>query len=152
MASPVAAEWARSRTTTDTAAASPPATALILADPAPHLALALAESGTAVTRWHRFLSPGQICTPWPPSGPFHEVWVRMPRSSLEAAMLLHAAAARVPDGAPVHLFGAGDEGIRSAAKHFPSGTGEAETTLVKRRCRVLVAARESPPSPRGRPR
>ena len=145
MASPVAAEWARSRPRTDAAAASTPATALVLGDPAPQLALALEESGTAVTRWHRFLSPGQLSTPWPPPGPFDEVWVRMPRSSLEAAMLLHAAAARVEDGAPVHLFGTGDEGIRSAAKHFPTGVREIETALIKRHCRVLVAAREAPP-------
>ena len=145
MASPVAAEWARSRTAGDTATASPPATALILADPAPHLALALEASGHTVTRWHRFLSPGQICTRWPPVGPFDEVWVRMPRSSREAAMLLHAAAARVGNGGPVHLFGAGDEGIRSAAKHFPAGMDEVRTALIKRRCRVLVAARESAP-------
>lgn len=145
MASPVAAEWARSRTTTGAATPSHPATALILADPAPHLALALEESGTAVTRWHRFLSPRQICTPWPPPGPFDEVWVRMPRSSLEADMLLHAATARVGDGASVHLFGASDEGIRSAAKHFPAGTGEVQTALIKRRCRVLAAVRESGP-------
>lgn len=144
-ASRVAAEWARSRSAADTTTAPPPATALVLADPAPHLALALEESGAAATRWHRLLSPGQICTPWPPSGPFDEVWVRMPRSSLEASMLLHAAAARVRDGAPVHLFGAGDEGVRSAAKHFPAGAGEVRAVLIKRRCRVLVAVREAPP-------
>ena len=145
MASPVAAEWARSRPRTKAATASPPATALVMADPAPHLARALEESQHTVTRWHRFLSPGQQCTPWPPRGPFGEVWVRMPRSSLEAAMLLHAAATRVADGARIHLFGTGDEGIRSAAKHFPAGTGEVQTALIKRRCRVLVATREAPP-------
>lgn len=145
MASPVAAEWARSRPQIDAATTSSPSTALVLCDPAPHLARALEESGRTVTRWHRFLSPGQICTEWPPPGPFDEVWVRMPRSSLEAAMLLHASAARVGDGSPVHLFGAGDEGIRSAAKHFPAGIGEVRTALIKRRCRVLVAAREAFP-------
>ena len=139
VASTVAAEWARSRPRTAAA------TALVLADPASHLARALEESGHAVTRWHRFLSRGQQCTAWPPPGPFGEVWVRMPRSSLEAAMLLHAAAARIGDGAPVFLFGAGNEGIRSAAKHFPAGTGEVETVLTKRRCRVLAAARDAPP-------
>ncbi|MDE2794206.1 MAG: methyltransferase [Gemmatimonadota bacterium] len=148
MASPMAAEWARSRPQTDAATASSASTALVLCDPAPHLALALEESGTTVTRWHRFLSPGQKCTPWPPPGPFDEVWVRMPRSSLEAAMLLHAAAARVGDGSPIHLFGASDEGIRSAARHFPAGTGEVQAALIKRRCRLLVAARVAPP-PRG---
>lgn len=139
VASAVAAEWARSRSRAD------PATALVLGDPAPHLARSLEDSGHPVTRWHRFLSPGQLCTPWPPPGPFGEAWVRMPRSSLEAAMLLHFAAARVEDGAPIHLFGSREEGIRSAAKHFPPGTGEVRTALVKRRCRVLVAAREEPP-------
>ncbi len=145
MASPVAAEWARSRTRRGAPDSKDHRGALVMADPAPNLARALAESGHTVTRWHRFLSPGQQCTPWPPPGPFDEVWVRMPRSSLEAAMLLHTAAARVEDGTRIHLFGAGDEGIRSAAKHFPAGTGAVQTALIKRRCRVLVAAREAPP-------
>ena len=145
MASQVAAQWARSRTRRDVPRERDHPRALVLADPAPHLARALEHSGRKVTRWHRFLTPGQHCTPWPPRGPFNEVWVRMPRSSLEAAMLLHAASARVEDGARIHLFGAGDEGIRSAAKHFPAGTGEVQTPLIKRRCRVLVAAREASP-------
>ena len=146
----MAAEWARSRSPTGAAATSPDPTALVLGDPAPHLARALEDSGHAVTRWHRFPGPGRLCTPWPPPGPFGEAWVRMPRSSLEAAMLLHAASARVADGAPVHLFGAGNEGIRSAARHFPAGTDTPRAALVKRRCRVLVATRRSqPPRPDG---
>ena len=60
-------------------------------------------------------------------------------------MLLHAAAARVPDGGCIHLYGAGHEGIRSAAKHFPAGSGRVRTVLVKRRCRVLAATRGAPP-------
>lgn len=146
MASLVAAEWARQRPRPGPATTSPGTTALVLGDPAPDLARALEDLGHAVTRWHRFLSPGQLCTPWPPPGPFAEVWVRMPRSSLEAAMLLHAAAARVGNGAAIHLFGAGDEGIRSAARHFPAGTGEVRPVLVKRRCRVVAAPREAPPA------
>ena len=145
MASPVAAEWARARSRTDTAATSRHATALVLGDPAPHLARALEDSGRRVTRWHRLLTPGQLCTPWPPPGPWGEAWVRMPRSSIEAAMFLHAAATRVPNGASVHLFGANNEGIRSAARHFPVGTDDPRAALVKRRCRVLVATRRSPP-------
>lgn len=145
MASPVAAEWARTRSRSGAAATSPGATALVLGDPAPHLARALEDSGHTVTRWHRLPGPGRLCTPWPPPGPFGEAWVRMPRSSLEAAMLLHAAAARVADGAPVHLFGANNEGIRSAARHFPAGTGTPCAALIKRRCRVLAATRRSPP-------
>lgn len=123
----------------------PTPTTLALGDPAPHLARALAQTGYAVTRWHRHLTRGQLCAPWPPSGPFGEVWVRMPRSALEAAMLLHAAAARVTDGARIYLYGATNEGIRSAARHFPEGTEPPVTLHIKRRCRVLAATRRAPP-------
>ncbi len=143
MASEVAARWARSRP--HGTLATPDATALVLGDPAPHLPLALEDRGHTVTRWHRVVCPGQLCTPWPPPGPFGEVWVRMPRSSLEAAMLLHAAAGRVPRGGHIHLYGAGAEGIRSAARHFPAGADEPRTALIKARCRVLTAARTAPP-------
>ena len=122
-----------------------PPTALVLGDPAPHLPRALVQTGYEVTRWRRNLTRGQLCSPWPPSGPFGEVWARMPRSSLEAAMLLHAAAARVADGARIHLYGATREGIRSAARHFPDGTEAPVTLVTKRRCRVLAAARRAPP-------
>ncbi len=150
MASPVAAEWTRKRPPTDTATLPHDSTALVLADPAPHLARALEDSGHTVTRWHRILVPGQLCTPWPPPGLFGEAWVRMPRSSREAAMLLHAAAARVADGAGVHLYGANHEGIRSAARHFPPGTDSPRAVLIKRRCRVLAATRRlTPPHPDG---
>ena len=143
IASVVAARWARSRP--HGTLATPDATALVLGDPAPHLPLALEDRGHTATRWHRVACPGQLCTPWPPPGPFGEVWVRMPRSSLEAAMLLHAAAGRVRHGGHIHLYGAGTEGIRSAARHFPAGADEARTALIKARCRVLTAARTAPP-------
>ena len=157
--SEVAAEWARRRPPPgDPVGAQrrspaaptpttprPTPTALTLGDPAPHLPRALAQTGYAVTRWHRHLTRGQLCAPWPPSGPFGEVWVRMPRSALEAAMLLHAAAARVADGARIHLYGATSEGIRSAARHFPDGTEPPVTFLIKRRSRVLAAIRRAPP-------
>ena len=60
-------------------------------------------------------------------------------------MLLHAAAARVADGGAIFLYGAANEGIRSATKHFPPGTETPRAVLVKRRCRVLRAVRTGPP-------
>lgn len=139
--SQVAAKWAHARPRPP----APPTTSLILGDPAPHLARALHDCGHTVTRWSRHLTRGQRCAPWPPAGPFGEVWVRMPRSSLEAAMLLHTAAARIDDGAQVYLYGAGDEGIRSADRHFPTGTAPPRPVLIKRRCRVLAARRIAAP-------
>ena len=143
MAAEVAAEWActRPRGTTGTT----DGTALVLGDSSPRLARALEDLGRTVTCWHRLPSQNQLHTPWPPTGPFGEVWVRMPRSSLEAAMLLHAAAARVDDGRRIHLYGANNEGIRSAARHFPDGTDEPRAALIKRRCRVLTAVKGQPP-------
>ena len=150
----VAAEWARTRPPTpppppgDDTGARP--TALILGDPTPHLAHALRATGHAATAWSRHLTREQRCAPWPPSGPFGEVWVRMPRSSLEAAMLLHAGAARIPDGGRLFLYGANGEGIRSAPRHFPAGTETPDPALIKRRCRVLAARRtHAPPRPDG---
>ena len=121
------------------------AEALILGDESDALAEALEEAGTATARWHRRLRPGQRCTTWPPAGPFRETWVRMPRAGAEAAMLLHAAAARVGGGGAIFLYGAANEGIRSAAKHFPPGTEAPQAVLIKRRCRVLHAVRMRPP-------
>ena len=142
----VAAEWARRRAPAQLRGDdSSSDSALVLGDPHPHLPRALAETGHAVTRWHRNLTRGQLCAAWPPPGRYGEVWVRLPRSSLEAAMLLHAAAARIGDGARIHLYGAGNEGIRSAARHFPEGTDRAVALLVKRRCRVLASTRRAPP-------
>ncbi|MDE2981190.1 MAG: methyltransferase [Gemmatimonadota bacterium] len=143
MAGEVAAEWARTRPRG--AAPTADATVLVLGDLSPRLADALEDLGHTVTRWHRLPSPNQLHTPWPPPGRCGEVWVRMPRSSLEAAMLLHAAAARVDDGRRTHLYGANNEGIRSAARHFPDGSDEPRAALIKRRCRVLTAVRSAPP-------
>ncbi len=121
------------------------APALVLNDPADHLSAALRAQGNAVVRWSRFATAGQPCSPWPPQGRFGAAWVRMPRSGLEAEMLLHAAAARVPDGARIFLYGAAREGIRSAAKRFPPGTDAPRVELAKRRCRTLSARRLAPP-------
>ena len=45
-----------------------------------------------------------------------------------------------------------NEGIRSAARHFPEGAGAPATLVVKRRCRVLAATRHRPPPRPRRPR
>ncbi len=151
VASEVAAEWAGRRASVAALSDLRERSSLILGDPGARLARALEAAGRRVARWNRFLVPGQLCSPWPPPGPFEEVWVRMPRSTPEAAMLLHAAALRVPDGGSVHLYGANDEGIRSATRHFPVGTeGDRSPAFNKRRCRVLSGTRSgAPPRPDG---
>ncbi len=138
-ASRVAAEWARAA---DGAAG---ATALVVGEADGLLLEALESTGAAAACWSRFKRRERPCSAWPPEGRFGEVWVRMPRSGQEAAMLLHAAAARVQDGGRVLLYGANRDGLRSAAKRFPAGTATPRTVLAKGRCRVLSARRVGPP-------
>ncbi|NNM32043.1 MAG: hypothetical protein HKO53_03205, partial [Gemmatimonadetes bacterium] len=144
IASAVAAEWA--------ALLPAPAdqTALVMGDPCDHLALALEGAGRSVARWHRYRVEGQETGPWPPPGPFGEVWIRLPRSTTEVRMLLTAAAARVETGGRVLVFGAKDEGIRSADNHRPDNLAPFTTVLVKRRSRVLATSLTgSPPTDEG---
>ena len=111
---------------------------------------ALESAGTVATCWSRFKDRGPRCSAWPPEGRFEEVWVRMPPSGREAEMLLHAAAARVRNGGLIFLYGANRDGIRSAAKRFPSGTAVPRTVLAKGGGRVLAARRlRAPPRPDG---
>ena len=56
-------------------------------------------------------------------------------------MLAHAAAGSLAPGAPLFVFGANDEGIRSAPERIGAVFGEVRTVAVRRRCRVLRAAR-----------
>ncbi len=138
----VAAWWVEQRGHIHSA---PPPTALVLGDPSAQPAHALHGCGFAVTRWNRRLAPDQRCSAWPPPGPFTEIWLRLPRSWPETKMLLHAAAARVPNGGQIFLYGAGNEGIRSAARRFPEGTDRPRTLCIRRRCRLLAATRMAPP-------
>ncbi|MDH3223043.1 MAG: methyltransferase [Gemmatimonadota bacterium] len=130
----VAAEWAEATPFTEGR------TALVMGDSTQVLARALGASGRTVVRWNRFLQEDQETGPWPPAGSFDEVWLRLPRSTREVRMLLTAAAARSHPEGRVILYGAKDEGIRSADNHRPQALTPFHTALVKRRCRVLTAA------------
>lgn len=132
LASSVAAERAR--------AGNPAGSALVLGDGSGVLARALEGRGTRVVEWHRsFVDGREPDEPWPPPGPFEQVWLRIPRSGLETRMLLTAAAARTASGGTVLAYGAKDEGIRSVDNHRPAVLTPFETVRIKRRCRVSIA-------------
>ncbi len=141
-ASTVAAEWIRLRDEDEAAGGGPRAPALVMGESSALLTAALESRGVASVRWSRFETIGQAGSPWPPEGPFGEVWVRMPASGREAEMLLHAAAARA---SRIFLYGANGDGIRSAAKRFPRGTSSPSVAAAKAHCRVLSARRRQPP-------
>lgn len=56
-------------------------------------------------------------------------------------MLVHAAASVLPAGGELLVYGANDEGARSAPNRIEPVFGEATTVAVKRRCRVVRAER-----------
>lgn len=121
-------------------------TALVMGDLSSELAAALSRLGWKVVRWHRHLTSDQKGGPTPPRESFQLVAVRLPRSRRESEMLLRMGGARVIPGGRLVLYGATDEGIKSADRHFPPGFSAPTVQTIKRRCRLLVATTLGPTS------
>lgn len=121
--------------------------ALILGDPDPGAARALEAAAGEVTRWSRRLTgdPEVVTSPWPPEGPFRTAALRLPRSKEELEMTLHGAVAALEPGGVLLVYGANDEGARSAPGRIEPLVGEVVTVQRMRRCRVLRADRPAAP-------
>ncbi len=122
-----------------------PGSAWVLGPGGGQLARALAAVGARTRRWSRLACGEYVPEPWPARDLAREAWALLPRSGAEAKMLLHIAAARTLPGGLIFLAGRTRCGIRSAGRRFPRGVGPPVTVLVRRRCRVLRARRESAP-------
>lgn len=110
--------------------------------------LCAGEDAAAVARafpqawlWLREAGYGGTASAWPPRGPFDCATLRMPRAREAYVMALHALAANMREGAALYVYGANDEGIRSAPKAFAPFFADAETALTKSRARVWRARR-----------
>lgn len=114
---------------------------LVMEDPLPHVSGAAGEAGLSPVSWHRRARGGRPASAWPPPGPFGSVLLRLPRAKKELEMNLHAAASVVEAGGAVVVYGAGDEGIRSAERPLRALLGGAETRAIGNRCRLLGAER-----------
>lgn len=119
---------------------------LVMGDADGGVARALHARGASPVAWTRLAIGGRAASAWPPDGPFDAAILRLPRGWAAFAMDLHAAAARVSEGAPVMLYGAKDEGVASAPKHVDGLLDGAESVLVKRHARVLLARRTAAPA------
>ena len=114
-----------------------PGRALVVGDPRNDVVDRLERASWTVERWDRMARPGRAASAWPPAGPFDLVGLRLDRSKDVVEMELHAALARlVPDGRAL-LYGAKDEGIRSAAARVEEITGAWTSRATGKRCRVL---------------
>ncbi|MFM9845953.1 MAG: methyltransferase [Hyphomicrobiaceae bacterium] len=114
---------------------------LVVEEASGQLQAALSARGCAVLAWLRNVGAGGEAKAWPPAGPFSAVFVRLPKAKGALDLALHAAASAVPGGAPMVLFGANDEGIRSAGSRLAAVTEDVQTLDTRRHCRVLMGLR-----------
>lgn len=119
----------------------PAAPVLVANDQTSRIEAELHLQRVAVTAWHRRASGRMQAAPWPPSGPFASAIVRLPMARAELEMTLHAVASVVSPGGTIWLYGANDEGIKSAAKPMAVLFGDVLTVDTRGHCRVLSAAR-----------
>lgn len=115
---------------------------LVMGEPTGVLAGGLAgRLDVPVERWERRAGSGVTPTPFPPSGPFAAVLLRTSKSSEELVFNVALAAATLAPGSALYLFGANDEGIKSAGKAFATFFDTPDTLLTKRHCRVFRGVR-----------
>lgn len=127
--------------------------ALTLLDPGPRplvideasgrIEAVLGASGAGVEVWLRRAGGTHPAAAWPPSGPFTSAMLRLPKAKDALDLALHAAASVVPEGAPIAVFGANDEGIRSAGRRLDLVADAVMTVDRRRHCRVLVGRRRA---------
>ncbi|MCP3986248.1 MAG: class I SAM-dependent methyltransferase [bacterium] len=91
---------------------------------------AAAKAGLSCWTWSRYQAP------WPPDVRADNVALRLPKGREALVMSLHALLARAVPGARVFVFGANDEGIRSADKPLGAWLEDLHSLEAKRHSRV----------------
>lgn len=121
-----------------------PAAPLLLAgDVDGHVAAAL---GPGAVRWSTIARHDAPAAAWPPPGDYGGATVRMPKAKAALDVLLHAVADAVPAGAPVWVYGAHDEGIKSIGARLEPLLDGVSTIAARKRCRVWRGARNTAPA------
>ena len=116
---------------------------LVMGDPLTDVVEVLTSRGFVAKVWNRRISGGKGGDPWPQSGPFSLAALRLPRGKDELSMSLHAAASVLEPGGSILVYGAKDEGIRSALGAMEELCPGPETVAIGGRCRVLRGALRS---------
>lgn len=118
-----------------------PARLLVANDLTGTIAADIVKRGSKVVPWRRRAGPEGTAMAWPPAGPFDGAIVRLPKARAELEMTLHAVASVVSPSGTIWLYGANDEGIKSAQKPMGALFGEVLTVETRGHCRVLSAVR-----------
>ena len=110
---------------------------LVMEDHSPVVSDRLAAGGVGIHSWWRRAFGSRPASPWPPQGPFSVIAIRLPRAKPELDMMLHAATGRLVRRGHVLVYGANDEGIRSATGRMEQLFEQVETVALGGRCRVI---------------
>lgn len=120
---------------------TPGAKALVVEDRDEHLQRVLEQHDQEVVswcRWSRHQRPGQV---WPAPEACDYGMLRIPREKDALHFCIETMASRLHPGAPIWIYGANDEGIKSIAKHLAPWFEDVHTVGSKFHCRVWSARR-----------
>ncbi len=110
---------------------------LIVGDPRNEVALAAEQVGAEVARWDRMARLEREAQAWPPDGPFDLVAIRLPKSKPALDLIFHAVLPRLAPEGRLLIYGARDEGIRSATRRIEARTGPWITRATGGHTRLL---------------
>jgi 16S rRNA (guanine1207-N2)-methyltransferase len=122
---------------------APGARPLVVEEPSGQLRAALAAQDCTAEAWLRNAGADGTASAWPHAGPFSAAFVRLPKAKDALEFALHAAASVTAAGAPLFLFGANDEGIRSALSRLEAVADDMRALDARRHSRVLMGVRRA---------
>jgi 16S rRNA (guanine1207-N2)-methyltransferase len=102
--------------------------------------------GWTVHHWRRMSGPLGPASAWPEGRAFDAACVRLSKDKVAFEMALHAAASVLKPEVPVWVYGANDEGIKSAAKRMTTVCDPVTVVDARRHCRVLEGHLRSDPT------
>jgi len=114
---------------------------LVMLEVREEVAAAVRAAGGEPHVWHRVAAGGRTASSWPAGGPYDSATLRLPKAREELEMSLHAAAMSLRGGGRLWVYGANDEGARSAVEQIRQVMGSAATVATGGRCRVVETER-----------
>jgi 16S rRNA (guanine1207-N2)-methyltransferase len=122
-----------------------PGRVLVVDDEAGAVEAELSRGDALVCAWRRRAVGDRPARPWPADGPFDAATLRLPKGRESLRMVLHAAVSRIRPGGDVWLYGANDEGVRSAEPPLESVLREVRTVETRGHCRIWRGTRGAGP-------
>ena len=114
---------------------------LVVGDRTGRIAPDLTNRALKVHSWDRHAVGDRPASPWPAPGLYDAATIRLPRAKAELEMTLHAVASVLRPSAPIYVYGANDEGIKSVSRRISPLLGETVPIESRKHCRVLEALR-----------